>query len=142
MTIRELQVTDIPTIKKIIATNYSDEYANLAEKDMLLSFSLSHSIKPHFFVATENESVVGVVGYSQSMMDFHNYEMFWLNVDSTYQKKGIGKSLVERVLTEATKHKGRLLIISTTLPEFYAQWNFKICEKVGVYSLMTKKLSA
>lgn len=50
---------------------------------------------PTYFVATYRNKIVGVAGYSQSMMDWETYEFFWLCVDPKFRKMNIGSTLAK-----------------------------------------------
>jgi N-acetylglutamate synthase-like GNAT family acetyltransferase len=85
---------------------------------------------PQYLVIEEKGKVVGVTGYISSWMDYHTYELFWVNVAPEYQGRGLGKKLVASVLKEIKKIRGRdeyacVILLGTKIPSFYKQFKFK-----------------
>ncbi len=52
--------------------------------------------RPVYFVATYRNKIVGVAGYSQSMMDWETYEFFWLCVDPKFRNMNIGSHIIDK----------------------------------------------
>ena len=60
-------------------------------------------IKPRYIVAEKNYEILGFGGYTQSFMDYHVYQIFWINVKPNFQNKGIGTKIVKRIIEDIKK---------------------------------------
>ena len=97
----------------------------------------------HYFVATENDRILGIGGYDDA-------KVHTLFVDPKHHREGIGKRILERVLSEAKKEGIRAIDTGSTFhaEKFYASFDFKKIKKFtlqGEYSsiafiLMRKRL--
>lgn len=57
--------------------------------------------KLKYWVAYLNNSVIGIVGLYEEMGDTTNVWLGWFGVDSSYRKKGTGKSLLDFAMNQA-----------------------------------------
>jgi L-amino acid N-acyltransferase YncA len=137
--IRPLRTADIPAATHIVAANYSKKYATLAKKELEAMFRTA-VYTPTFLVAEEKSEVIGLTGYIQSWMDYQVYHLFWVNVSGVHQGRGVGKKLILEALKRIKKQQGinkaRMVLITTTVPAFYTQFNFRKLAKVEKYDLM------
>ena len=125
MKIRLLRRQDISWVCGIIQQNYSVRFAKQARLELLEMFGRS-PIKPRYFVATIDNKIVGLAGFTQAWMDYSVYEIFWVNVAPAYQKQGIGSALIRHVINQIKQKKPRMILLTTTLPKLYSQqFNFK-----------------
>lgn len=83
-----------------------------------------HWLKPTYIVAEEHGKIIGFGGSSESWMDTSVAELFWINVVKNNQRNGAGKRIVAKIIREL-KRKYRTILLSTTIPRFYAQFGFK-----------------
>lgn len=112
MKIRQLKKSEINSAAHIIGINYSKTYERLAQTEMSAMFGKG-PILPKYVVAEEKGKLIGVAGYIQSWMDYNIYQIFWVNVLPNYQRKGIGKQLVAKIISEIKKKKDANLILLT-----------------------------
>lgn len=146
MKIRPLRRGDISSASKIIGRNYSLKYQHSSIREMNAMFD-NKVIPPKYFVAEENEAVIGCGGYIQSWMDYTVYNIFWINVMPEYQRKGIGTKMVGTIIAEIKRqkhvgHKAGMILLSTDKPRFYKEkFGFKVLSRLqNKYSLMGLKL--
>ena len=122
MIIRQLQKKDIVAASKIVGLNYSKKDEILSKIELEAMFE-KYTYAPKYIVAEENKKIVGFAGYIMSWMDYHVYNIFWVNVAPKHQGKGIGIKLVKRAILEIQKNKGykvaNMIIITTNKPKFY-----------------------
>lgn len=134
MKIRKLKKEDIEEIVKIIEKNYDKFYANLCKKELKSLFEFD--LPQEYLVAIGKKRVLGFVGYSQSDIDYHVYEIFWVNVDPFFQNKGIGTELVKKVISNIKNEKGEnkyasMILLTARRPDFYrSKFGFKTIAKV------------
>lgn len=80
-----------------------------------------------FFVYEDNEKIIGVCALHVCWEDLA--EIRTLAVLSDYQKKGIGKKLIEECLEEANKLEIKKVFTLTYKPDFFKKFNFKDIDK-------------
>jgi len=142
MKIRMLQQGDIEKCSKIVCQNYSKKYEKTSFLEMEAMFK-NHTVKPQYIVAEEKGEIVGFAGYIQSWMDYNIYNIFWVNVDQSHQRKGIGSALVEKIIKTIEKKKANMILLTTSKPKFYSKrFNFKTLSKFNEnkYDLMFLRL--
>jgi N-acetylglutamate synthase-like GNAT family acetyltransferase len=129
MKIQLLTKKDIKEASRIVGMNYSKKYEDSSSLELKEMFSKA-PVRPYYYVAKEGNTVVGFAGYMQSWMDYNVYQIFWVNVDPQYQKKGIGKLLVGKIVEEIKKKKKvKLILLTTSSPLYYEKhFNFKTIE--------------
>ncbi|OGL52356.1 MAG: hypothetical protein A3C43_11170 [Candidatus Schekmanbacteria bacterium RIFCSPHIGHO2_02_FULL_38_11] len=78
-----------------------------------------------YFVAVENNKIIGVCGYDKE-------KVHTLFVDINYQKKGIGKKLLNRILDEAQKDGIKSIKTWSTIyaKQFYNSFGFKKVKEI------------
>ena len=74
----------------------------------------------HFIIAKNAKQVLGFACYGHRPLTEGTYDFYWLGVDPTFQKKGIGRALIEQVENEIRDKKGYLLIIETSSLEAFS----------------------
>jgi N-acetylglutamate synthase-like GNAT family acetyltransferase len=133
MIIRQLRQKDIITASKIVGLNYSKKDEALSKKEIEAMFE-KYTYAPKYIVAEENKKIVGFAGYIMSWMDYHVYNIFWVNVAPEHQGKGIGTKLIKRAILEIQKNKSyktaNMIIITTNKPQFYEKIGFKILSEL------------
>ena len=96
------------------------------------------------FVAEENGKIVGFISY---LSEYAHPKIGWIGVEPNYQRKGIGKKLIEAVEKEAKKFGAKELSVDT-VPigdamektfKFYQAMDFKVKEKYKTKSADTGK---
>ena len=125
MKIRKLEEKDIEQASKIVLQNYWKAYEKLSLRELEAMY-YNHAVKPCYFVADHNGMIVGLWWYSQSRMDYNIYEIFWINVIPSYQRKWIWSQLVKKIITTIQSKKGKIILLTTNKPQFYSdRFNFK-----------------
>ena len=124
---------DIPSCLVIIREGWDKFIAQTATPDLSDMFS-SAAWRPHFYVAVDDNDVVGLVGYNVAWLAHGVYSLTWLGVTKEKRGEGIGTMLVERCLADL-RPIGNALILVTDVPDYYrANWNF-----VSVTTLRTSE---
>lgn len=127
--IRPLRPTDIPACLRLAGEGWDRLTAQCAQPDLESMFS-SAVWKPFFYVAEENDQVIGMAGYGNSWLSYGIYDLFWHVVSKEHRKRGIGSSLVNRRLDDL-RTIADVVMISTKIPDFYSKhWNFKTIAKI------------
>lgn len=138
MKIRLLQKKDIKPASVIVGKNYNKKYEKSSCLELKEMFGKG-AVKPIYFVAEEKGKILGFAGFMQSWMDYNVFTIFWVNVLPEFQKQGIGKKLVTKVIGEIRKKKEvKLIILTTTYPKYYNKcFGFKAISRVADdYDLM------
>jgi ribosomal protein S18 acetylase RimI-like enzyme len=74
-----------------------------------------------------------LVGFGRVLTDFIYRATIWdVIVDEDYQKQGIGKELVQRLLNHPRLKKVELFWLCTRRPEFYEKLGFSSKEQTGM----------
>lgn len=91
---------------------------------------LKKSKKVIYFVATERDKLLGIAGYDENKV--HTFF-----VDPQFQRKGIGRILLQKVLFEATRKGIKSLDVWSTFyaEPFYSVFGFR---KVKIFTLFCK----
>ena len=145
MKIRKLKPSDIKSSSSIVENNYSKTYGNRSKKELWAMFK-NKVFDPIYFVAEENKKIIAFGGYVQSPMDYHIYEIFWVNVSHKNQNKGTGTKLIQHIIKEIKKKRGNdkasMILLTTTKPKFYKKFGFKtFLNRSKNYGLMSLRLS-
>ena len=146
MKIRLLKKADIRQASAIVGKNYSKKWQKTSAAELASMFS-NAAVRPVYYVAEEGNTIIGLIGFTQSWMDYNIYQIFWVNVDPARQKQGIGKILVARAIKEIKKKKKSYLIqLTANIPnsKYYARhFGFKTIELFGPdpYHLMSLSIS-
>ncbi|MGC8678000.1 MAG: N-acetyltransferase [Hydrogenobaculum sp.] len=121
MDIRKAKIKDAPFMHELI-----NEYA---KEGVLLPRSLSSIYENirDFFVATDNEKVIGVCALHIVWEDLA--EIKSLAVEKNYVKRGIGKALVERCLEDASYYDIKTVFVLTYQVDFFKKMGFKLIQK-------------
>jgi amino-acid N-acetyltransferase len=120
--IRKAKVQDIQAIKKLV-----EPYGKTG---VMLPVSLSElydRIRSFFLYEDESGTIVGVAALHVSWDDLA--EIRSLAVAKDHKKKGIGRSLVERCLSDAVKLGVGRVFVLTYIPEFFSRVGFAEFDK-------------
>ena len=134
MKIRRIRKVDIPDVTKIIARNYSQKSASNAREEISGTFSRD-PYRPRFIVCEKEGRIRGFGGYSQSRINYHIYEIFWLNVDPQYQNRGMGTKMMRELISQIKSKKGEysaasIILLTSTNPNYFSKrFGFKTLQK-------------
>ncbi len=119
--LRGAHINDVDQMNKLV--NY------FAQKDLMLARSLSELYENirDYYVYVENGSVVGCAALHIFWKDLA--EIKSVAVEENYQKKGIGKQLIQKCLEEGKVLGISRLLVLTYIPEFFERIGFKRVDK-------------
>ncbi len=112
----------------------SSYYSSESIKEQIESNSpeklIEKSKKVNYFVVTEKDKIVGIGGYDENKV-----QTFF--VDPEYHRKGIGRKILQKILSEAKKKNIKQLDTWSTYyaEKFYSSFGFI---KIKVFSLKCK----
>lgn len=114
--IRKAAIKDIKGIQQLIN--------NFADQDLMLPRSLNELYENirDFFVYEDKNKVIGCSALHISWDDL--VEIKSVAVDKKYQRKGIGKALVEACITEAKSLGAKKVFTLTYAPDFFKKRGF------------------
>lgn len=115
--IRPAAIADVPTIHHLLET--------YAAKGNLLPRSM-HELYRHlrdFFVVEIDGKVVAMAALEIFTEDLG--EVRSLVVDEAYERRGLGRLLVQRIVAEASRIGLKRLMALTYVPQFFHKLNFK-----------------
>jgi len=115
--IRKAKIEDIKQIQNLI--NY------FAKLDLMLPRSLNELYENlrDFWVAEENKKIVGCCALHISWIDY--VEIKSLAVLSRFQRKGIGRELVNACINEARTLGAKRIFVLTYKPNYFKRFGFK-----------------
>ena len=102
---------------------------HFAQKDLMLARPLSELYENirDYYVYIENGSVVGCAALHIFWKDLA--EIKSIAVEEDYQKRGIGKQLIQKCLEEGKVLGINRLFVLTYIPEFFERMGFKRVDK-------------
>ena len=102
---------------------------HFAQKDLMLARPLSELYENirDYYVYIENGSVVGCAALHIFWKDLA--EIKSIAVEEDYQKRGIGKQLIQKCLEEGKVLGINRLLVLTYIPEFFERMGFKRVDK-------------
>lgn len=140
MIIRDLSIQDIDDCQRITASNWNAPIPLKARREMNAMFSEEYG-RPHFFVAQENDHVVGYAGMRPSWIMTGVWEFVWINIHPSYQGNGIGTKLTDRRLKEVEWRGGSMVMLMTQSPQFFRKFGFVGIDSEDDWVLMKKKIA-
>lgn len=119
--LRGAHINDVEQMNKLVN--------HFAQKDLMLPRSLSELYENirDYNVYVENGSIVGCAALHVFWKDLA--EIKSIAVDEDYQKRGIGKQLIEKCLEEGKALGISRLFVLTYIPEFFERMGFKLIDK-------------
>jgi GNAT superfamily N-acetyltransferase len=132
MKFRLLEKNEVNSVLKIVGKNYSEKWA-LASKPEIFAMFNHKTLNPRYFVVEDNNIIIGFGGYCTSWMDYNLREIFWINVLPEFQKKGVGRFLVNGIIEQIRRdktsldYKAKLVILTCKdyLVPFYKSFGFR-----------------
>jgi ribosomal protein S18 acetylase RimI-like enzyme len=138
-TIRPLLATDRKDVLRILdnAGNFTaDEVATARE---LIDEWLEQGEQSGYLTYVLDEESLGVLGYvcfGPTPLTEWTYDLYWIAVDKSKHRGGVGKRLLKFVEEEVDRRGGRLLLIETSSQETYGG-TIQFYERTG-YALVGK----
>lgn len=115
-----------------IALELVDEWIELGEASGYLTYVLESP--------TDGEGVLGYVCFGPTPLTEWTYDLYWIAVDKSKHRGGVGKRLLKFVEEEVERRGGRLLLIETSSQEtyggtiqFYERTGYELVGKVADY---------
>jgi ribosomal protein S18 acetylase RimI-like enzyme len=68
----------------------------------------------NFLVAREGEQVLGFACFGERALTTGTYDLFWIAVDPSARRLGVGKALLRQTESEVQARSGRLLVLETS----------------------------
>jgi GNAT superfamily N-acetyltransferase len=139
-------INDHPEAIKTIAKWHYDQWHNILPNftlDKYAEYLPSHYQRggiPTLFVAIDDGKVIGTAALDDDDMDTHPGLTPWiasLYVDAKYRKKGVGETLIRRVIEEARSAEVKKLYLFTPDREYYlARFGWRTLFKENYYGEM------
>ncbi len=142
-TIRPLLATDRESVIRILenAGNFTvDEVATARE---LIDEWLEQGEESGYLTYVLEEDSLGVLGYvcfGPTPLTEWTYDLYWIAVDKSKHRGGVGKRLLKFVEEEVERCGGRLLLIETSSQEtyggtiqFYERTGYRLVGRVADY---------
>ena len=119
--LRGAHINDVEHMNKLVN--------HFAQKDLMLPRSLSELDEDirDYYVYVENGSVVGCASLHIFWKDLA--EIKSVAVEEEYQKKGIGRQLIQKCLEEGKVLGISRLFVLTYIPEFFERMGFERVDK-------------
>lgn len=73
-----------------------------------------------FIVARVGGEVVGFTCYDERALTQGTYDLYWIAVDPSARRLGVGKALMRATQAEVKKRGGRLIVVETSGMDAYA----------------------
>lgn len=123
--IRSMTEDDIPALTAIISDNYDKHCAEAFQHESRCAFS-DYPFKPRFLVAADRAGLIfGCACWTADWCSWGVFNISWVQVHRTWQRQGVGTSLVTAALGELRPIASTVLLM-TTKPQFYEKkWRFK-----------------
>ena len=119
----------IQTLKKTNSKDYSEEAINALEKQMQPSHILERAAWTHFYVAEENDTIIGCGAIGSYWGSETESSLFTIFVLPKYQGKGIGRKIIENLEQDEYFFRAKRIEVpaSITAVNFYRKlgYNYK-----------------
>src|SRR3954447_21436751 len=112
-----------------IALELIDEWLELGERSGYLTYVLEAQ-------GEEGAEVLGYVSFGPTPLTESTYDLYWIAVDKSKHRGGMGKRLMKFAEEEIARRGGRMLLVETSSQETYGG-TIQFYEKTG-YELVGK----
>jgi ribosomal protein S18 acetylase RimI-like enzyme len=122
--IRPLDTADRSAIEKMVVSSGKFNDGEVATAMELVAEALEQGEASGYFFAVleedgERPSVHGYACYGPTPLTQGVYDLYWIVVDPSAQRKGHGKRLLEYVEKDVVMRGGRMLLIETSSQDSY-----------------------
>lgn len=143
--IEKMKKKEVKNVYSIINKCYPEDDNERALIELNAAFE-NGWIMPQYYVLKNEEntstSVIAVGAFSEGIIDWDGYCIFWIAVNPLYQHMGYGKKIIEHLLLQINKHIKKYkkeveyctiqLSCIETLAPFYEKYGFnRIMKKKG-----------
>lgn len=113
---------DILAIKHIIGNSgfFNEEETAIAVELAELGLNKGTASGYYFIIAESEGKMLGYACYGRIMSTQDRYDLYWIAVDSTLRRQGLGAQILKRVEELVLKAGGRRLYLQTAGRPFYA----------------------
>ncbi|OGI07522.1 MAG: GNAT family N-acetyltransferase [Candidatus Margulisbacteria bacterium GWF2_35_9] len=113
--------TDSEAIRRIIkSTDFFNEEEQEIAVELIDERLQKGKESGYYFLFAENEGeVIGYVCYGPIMGTASSYDLYWIAVENTYQKSGIGKELMKRTEMIIKEIGGGRIYVETSSKDLY-----------------------
>ena len=135
MEIRRFKIEDAKEVSRIITDNFkivnlgghSEEGIHLQIKGNNPTNLIERSKNIDYYVALEKDKIIGICGYDKK-------KIHTLFVDINFQKKGFGKRLLTKVLSDVKKEGIKSIVTWSTFyaENFYKAFGFKRIKEISI----------
>ena len=115
-----------------IALELVDEWIEMGEQSGYLTYVLESHI--------DGDEVLGYVCFGPTPLTDSTYDLYWIAVDKSKHRGGVGKRLLKFVEEEMDRRGGKLLLIETSSQEtyggtiqFYERTGYEMVGKIADY---------
>ena len=98
----------------ILAVTANIDIFTQEEKDTVRELWDDRENGYHFLVARENGQVIGYSCFGERALTQGTYDLFWIAVDPSSRRLGVGKTLMRASESEVRSCGGRLLVVETS----------------------------
>lgn len=128
--IRRMKIEDLDKVMEIEHELFPEPWKREDYEDQ---FSPDKADLCYLYVAEENDGIVGVSGFWQI---FERAEIITIGVTSDYQGKGLGKALLEEMISAAIKNESEIMLLEVRVSNTKA---IKLYESHGFETLRVRK---
>ena len=137
--LRSLRPSDREPLKRLLASagNFSRAEQSVAMELVDIALDSPSQEDYNFLVADDDGAVTGYACWGKASLSDGTYDLYWVAVDPAFQRRGIGKFLVERCEDEVRRLGGRSLLVETSSRpgyegtlEFYRQLNYEVLARL------------
>jgi len=113
--------TDRDAIRRIVADSgfFTDAEIDIAVELVDERLAKGPASGYEFLFIESSETVVGYASYGEIPCTTGSYDLYWVAVDKSQQRRGLGKLLVELVEDRLRKNAGRKVYIETSSKPLY-----------------------
>jgi GNAT superfamily N-acetyltransferase len=91
--IRDLRYGEIGECTRLVTREWGDTAGDRAMEQMIEMYRMTPSQHPpHFYVAVEDDKVIGFAGFKATMRMKDDYDLIWICLAPEAQGKGLGPS--------------------------------------------------
>src|SRR5712671_461763 len=110
-----------------------DEWLELGEHSGYLTYVLES-------IGEESAEVLGYISFGPTPLTESTYDLYWIAVDKSKHRGGVGKKLMKFTEEETVRRGGRMLLIETSSQEtyggtiqFYERTGYELVGKIKEY---------